>query len=155
MSYFSQSEFELILSPAIYNKIFGNGSSEGWGGISPASGSLRFEMLSAQASSYVDAFLEPAGYSVPLDSPNDFVKRCAMYRCLVDVMALMNEPISDRIAEMVNRNESILHDIATGKIPVPNTTSSTSTGVGGSVWSAQTGSLGVQVSKSRLAGRFL
>lgn len=153
MAYFTFDEFKLQLSPEIANRIFGNGSNLGFGEISATSGSLRFTQLSNQACGYVDAFLEPAGYTVPLDSPSHFIKRAALYRCIADVYALANLPVNEQLLETVSRNESVLHDIATGKIPVPGKTQSTSTGTGGHVFTATSGS-GGSYTRNNMGGVF-
>ncbi len=155
MAYFTRTEVELQLSPDIVGKIFGDSTQTGFGGISQVSGTLRFSQMAEQSSGYVDAFLEPAGYSVPIPSPSPFIKRCAIYRFIADVYALADLPINDQITEAVDRNESILHDIAVGKIQIPGQTQDTESGTGGNVFSATTGSLGVQMGKSKLAGTFL
>lgn len=155
MAYFSQDELKLQLSPAIYDRIFGAGSVTGFGEISATSGSLRFTQLAEQASGYVDAFLEPAGYAVPLASPSHFIKRAAMYRFIVDVYMIADIPVSDTMLEEVRRTESVLHDIATGKIPVPGLDPSTiSAGAGGHIFTATTGSFGQQLGKGKLGGTF-
>lgn len=154
MAYVNENEFKLLLSPEIYNRIFGNGSDTGFGGISATSGSLRFEQFAEQASGYVDSFLSVQGVEVPVSNPTPFIKRCALYRCYLDVMAFMNIQVSDDIRETAARNESILYDIAIGKISPPGTSTPIDAGVGGNSFSPITGSLGGQLSKSKLSGRF-
>lgn len=154
MAYFTYDELKLQLSPAIVDRIFGSGSQTGFGEISATSGSLRFTQMAEQASGYVDAFLEPAGYTVPLTSPSYFVKRAAIYRCIADIYALSDIPINEQIQDTVNRNESLLHDIATGKITIPGTDQNVDTGTGGHVFTATSGSGGGYFSKTNLGGAF-
>lgn len=154
MAYFTADELKLQLSPQIYDRIFGTGSETGFGEIGAASGSLRFTQMQQQADGYIDAFLEPAGYSVPLSNPNAFIKRASMYRMIADIYALADLPVNEQIMDTINRNDSILHDIATGKIPVPGQTQATDTGTGGHVFTATSGSGGPAFSKGSLGGTF-
>lgn len=156
MAYFTEEQFKLVLSPEHFNNIFGKGSNKGWGGISATSGSLRFEMFAEQASGFVDAFLEPAGYSVPIANPSAFMVRCALYRCVIDVLGAMNIPVSEHYVNTAERNESVLHDIATGKIPIPGIPSSTVTGVGGSLSSnSSKPENDAQLSRRKLRGTWM
>lgn len=155
MAYFSRMEAELQLSPAIIGKVFGSGGESGWGEISETSGSLRFDQMAEQASGYVDAFLEPAGYTVPLATPSAFVKRCAMFRFIADVYALAELPINEQLLDTINRNDSLLHDIATGKIVVADLSQEVDVGTGGHVFTSATGSLAPQFSRNALGGTFL
>lgn len=154
MAYFTQEDIKLFLSPDIFDRFFGSSTQDGWGGLPFASGSAKFEMLAEQASGYVDAFFEPAGYTTPLDPVSHFVKRCAMYRFIIDVYSIMDETVPEGIRETAARNESILHDIATGKISSPANASSTETGVGGFAMSPVTGSAGGLLSKDKLWGSY-
>lgn len=154
MAYFTKQEVQLQLSPDIYDRLFGVGSNVGFGEIDEASGALRFDQLAEQASGYVDAFLEPAGYTVPIAVPSPFIKRCAIFRFIVDVLALANLPINEQLNETASRNESVLHDIATGSIPVPGLAQDVSTGTGGNSFSSSTGSLGSLLGRASLGGRF-
>lgn len=154
MAYFTIHEFKLLLSPALVEKIFGVDANPGWGGISAASGSMRFDQFAQQASDYVDAFLQVQGIEIPVANPNGFIKRCALYRCAVDVLAFMDEPISDDIKETASRNESILYDIATGKLSPPNVDTRVDAGVGGSSFSDTEGNLGAVFTKRKMNGTF-
>jgi len=154
MAYFTLQEFQLQLSPAISNRIFGDGSELGFGEIGATSGSLRFTQLAEQASGYVDAFLEPAGYQVPLNNPTPFIKRAAIYRCIADIYGLADLPVNEHLMETVSRNESLLHDLAIGKIPIPGKTQDLDTGTGGHSFSAASGSAGPVFGKTQLGGTF-
>lgn len=154
MAYFTYDELKLQLSPAIVDKVFGSGSELGFGDISAVSGSLRFTQMSEQASGYIDAFLEPAGYTIPVATPTAFIKRAAIYRCIADIYALADIPINEQLIETVSRNESLLHDIATGKITSPGDTQDTDTGTGGHTFSSSTGTDAAQLDKDSLNGTF-
>lgn len=155
MAYFSRQEAELQLSPAIMDRIFGAGSELGFGEIGATSGSLRFTQMSEQASSYVDLYLKPAGFAVPLSSVPAIIKQIAIDKFIVSVYVYADLPINDVLLAQVGFNDSVLQKISIGELDLDGPKQDLNTGTGGSLFTSSAGSLGPQLGKAQLGGTFL
>lgn len=93
------------------------------------------------ASSYVDSFLGPAGYDVPISSPPDILKEITGYKALEGILIRANRQIDTTLQSRLDHNTGYLIQLQNGAIRLPGITGSVAASPGGSKVYSTSGSV--------------
>ncbi|MEQ8959775.1 MAG: DUF1320 family protein [Coleofasciculus sp. C2-GNP5-27] len=149
MSYIDQSFLENLVTP---NSLSG---AVLYGGTTVATtGSVIGQFISG-ASSYVDSFLEPAGYDVPLSTVPAAIQEITAWKAWEGLLIRCNTPVPDEVRQQVDHAEGFLLALSEKKIVLPNTGVNTETAPGGYSIGDASGSVFTFFTLGNMRGTFI
>lgn len=128
-AYIDKTFMENMLSVTQVDVLLGYG-----GTTSTSTKNARMDQMISGSSSVIDSFLMVAGYTVPLTTVPDSIKKVCGYLVINDLYNLANQPLPTGFTDQLTEQHAFLNAIKDKQFPLPGVVQNPHTGTGGAMF---------------------